>query len=111
MKEIKFNTLVVNIDKSVSKKAFINYNFVLFKPKTRNSENELFITALMRHLGFLSPLTFGVKVKFFDQTYKHMIFQERFNEQFLKSYKKRPGPILAGNKNSFKKRSAHSWPK
>ncbi|PPR45478.1 MAG: hypothetical protein CFH18_00472 [Alphaproteobacteria bacterium MarineAlpha5_Bin8] len=77
------------------------YNFVLFKPKTRNSENELFITALMRHLGFLSPLTFGVKVKFFDQTYKHMIFQERFNEQFLKSYKKRPGPILAGNKNRF----------
>ena len=76
-------------------------NFVLYKQWSRLKENEIFIAALLRHLGFLSPLTFGIKVKYLHQRYEYMIFQERLNEQFLKSYKKRPGPILAGNKNRF----------
>ena len=37
-------------------------NFVLYRPQARRSENEIFITALLRLLGFLSPLTFGIKV-------------------------------------------------
>lgn len=76
-------------------------NFVLFRPITRSKENEIFISALLRHLGFLSPLTFGIDVEFLNQKFEYMIFQERLNEQFLKSYNRRPGPILAGNKNRF----------
>ena len=76
-------------------------NFVLYRPWTRSKENEIFISALLKHLGFLSPLTFGINVGFLNQKFEYMIFQERLNEQFLKSYNKRPGPILAGNKNRF----------
>jgi len=75
--------------------------FTLFNTGTRLDDNEIFITALLNHLGYISPLTFNVDVKFPSNTFKKMTFQERLTEQLLKSNNKRSGPILAGNKNRY----------
>jgi len=80
------------------------YNFTLFKPATRYHENEIFITALLNDLGYMSPRTFKVVVKFEGEETQNMLFQERITAETLKFYKKRSGPILSGNKNRLLKR-------
>ena len=52
--------------------------FTLFLPKSRNNKNEIFISALLKKLDFLSPLTFKTKVKVnLNEQYSDFIFQER----------------------------------
>jgi hypothetical protein len=79
------------------------YNFTLFKPATRYDENEIFITALLNDLGYMSPRTFRVDVNFEGEETRSMLFQERITAETLKYYKRRSGPILSGNKNRLLK--------
>ena len=67
--------------------------FILFKPNSRNYENEIFAATLLKHLGFLSPRTFKVKVKVFNAESEY-IFQEDLKKEFLENNNRVEGPIL-----------------
>lgn len=74
--------------------------FTLFLPKSRNNDNEIFMSTFLENLGFLSPLTFKTKVKVnLNAEYSTFLFQERFDWHFLRENSRRPGPILSGNKS------------
>jgi len=45
-------------------------NFILLRPKSRNSDNEIFVSTLFSHLGFLSPKSFYIYVKIQEKTVK-----------------------------------------
>ena len=68
--------------------------FRLLLPESRSNKNEIFITTFLKTLGFITPKTQMVKVKFNNMTQK-FIFQEKFNKEFLESYKLREGPIYS----------------
>ena len=72
--------------------------FILFKPKSRNYENEIFASNLLTHLGFLSPRTFKIKVKIFNQE-SEFIFQESLKKEFLEHNNRVEGPILESQEN------------
>jgi hypothetical protein len=72
-------------------------DFILFIPKTRHYDNEIFISSLFKELNFLSPKTFYTKINFYGYE-KKVIFQETPNKNFLQFNKRKNGPILAGNR-------------
>ena len=55
--------------------------FVLFRPSTRNYNNEIFTANLMRELGYLSPRTASVNVGYNNLNNK-FIFQEKIVKEF-----------------------------
>jgi hypothetical protein len=67
--------------------------FILFRPNARFGANEIFATSLFTHLGFLSPRTFKIKVKIFNNE-SEFIFQEALKKEFLEHNNKVEGPIL-----------------
>ncbi len=73
----------------------INYitRFILFLPKSRNFDNEIFISTFLKELGFLSPRTFKVKVKI-NNVESEYIFQENLKKEFLEDNNRVEGPIL-----------------
>lgn len=71
--------------------------FKLFLKGTRGiQEDEIFMTELLRELGFLAPRTEVVDVKINDQKLK-MLFQEKISKELLEYNKRREGPILEGD--------------
>jgi len=70
--------------------------FKLLKPETRKYDNELIAANLFRELGFLSPRTSNVYVKFNKNTFK-FIFQESIVKEFLENNNKREFPIYSGD--------------
>ena len=72
--------------------------FILFRPKSRLFENEIFTTTLFSHLNFLSPRTFAIKVKI-NGVKADYIFQEGLKKEFLEYNKKIEGPILESNED------------
>ena len=67
--------------------------FILFLPKSRNFDNEIFISTLLKQLGFLSPRTFKVKVKI-NNVESEYILQENLKKEFLEHNNRVEGPIL-----------------
>ena len=83
--------------------------FILLRPKSRNSDNEIFISTLLSHLGFLSPKSFYINVKIHGKIIKY-IFQENLKKEFLENNKRVEGPIIEQNEDSLLKRqSANSF--
>ena len=72
--------------------------FILFRPKSRYHDNEIFVSTLLRQLGFLSPRTFKVKIKI-NNIVSDYIFQENLKKEFLEKNNKIEGPILEANEN------------
>ena len=70
--------------------------FILFRPKSRFHDNEIFTASLFNHLGFLSPRTFNVNIKILNFRGK-FIFQEKLKKEFLENNSKLEGPILESN--------------
>ena len=69
----------------------------MFLKGTRGiQEDEIFMTELLRELGFLAPRTEVVDVKINDQKLK-MLFQEKISKELLEYNKRREGPILEGD--------------
>ena len=66
--------------------------FKLLLPKSRLSDNEIFVTTLLKELNFLVPKTFYVKALLNGKKQK-FIFQEKISKEFLERYKLREGPI------------------
>ena len=70
--------------------------FKVLIPKTRNSQNEIIGSILLRKLNFLSPRTRLMPVSVNGQT-STMIFQEKIVKEFLESQYRREGPLLEGD--------------
>ena len=71
--------------------------FKLFLKGTRGvEEDEIFMTELLRELGFLAPRTEIVNVKINGQKLR-MLFQEKISKELLEYNKRREGPILEGD--------------
>ncbi len=59
-------------------------DFILFRPATRNYDNEIFTTTLLRELGFLAPRTSKVII-LYENLHKEFIFQEKIVKEFLEN--------------------------
>ena len=71
--------------------------FKLFLNGTRgNEEDEIFMTELLREIGFIAPRTEIVKVEFNNLNIQ-MLFQEKITKELLEYNNKREGPILEGD--------------
>jgi len=70
--------------------------FKLFIPHTRDGDNEIFTSAFMKELGFLSPITYYVPIKLNGQS-ANLMFQEKVAKEFLEIRNLREAPILEGD--------------
>ena len=70
--------------------------FKLLLPITRNKNNEIFATVLLRQLDFLAPKTILVKTSI-NETNTQMLFQEKTVKELLETQNRREGAILEGN--------------
>jgi len=71
--------------------------FKLFIPKAREGgENEIFVSSLLRELGFLAPRTFMTTSKINGVSHKY-IFQEDLRKEFLENARLVEGPLLEGD--------------
>jgi len=61
-------------------------NFKLFLPKTKNGEDEVLMTAILRDLGFITPRTFITNVKFNNQVETKYIFQEKVRKELIEGF-------------------------
>ena len=73
--------------------------FKLFLPRTRNHENEIFVSTMMEQLGFLSPRTSFVNIRIDNYqgdkiTINDFIFQEKFSKEMIEFNKFREGPLI-----------------
>ncbi len=71
-------------------------NFKLLLPRSRKSDNEIFITSFLKYLNFISPTTFYADVKINNFKTKY-IFQEHLAKELLESHSLVEGPILEGD--------------
>ena len=71
-------------------------SFKLFIPRTRYGNNEIFVTSIMKELGFLSPDSYFVKADVNNQKVQY-IFQEKIVKEFIESNNLREGPIFEGD--------------
>ena len=70
--------------------------FILFRPSTRNYDNEVFAATLLRELGFLTPRTANVNIAYNGLNSK-FIFQEKIVKEFLENSSKRESAIFEGD--------------
>lgn len=70
--------------------------FKLFIPKTKGSVDEVFSTALLNELGFLTPKTYLVPAIFNGQEFT-FLYQEKISKEFIESRYFREAPILEGD--------------
>ena len=71
-------------------------NFKLLLPRSRKSDNEIFITSILKYLNFISPKTFYTDVKINNFKTKY-IFQEHLAKELLESHSLVEGPIIEGD--------------
>ena len=74
--------------------------FKLFIPHTRNGDNEVFSTVLLKELGFLAPKTYYIDAIFNGKKTK-FLFQEKITKEFIESNNLREAPILEGDERFF----------
>jgi len=78
--------------------------FKLLRSNTRgNLEDEIFLTELLRNLGYLAPRTIKVNARI-NEASSIMIFQEKAAKELLEFNKRREGPILEGDERFFFKK-------
>ena len=70
--------------------------FILFKPNTRNYDNEIFATTLLKELNFLAPRTANFEITYNKNSYKY-IFQEKVEKEFIENNLKVENPLLKGD--------------
>ena len=83
---IKFSDggqLIRSLDvKMRSGNIFSSIHFKLLIPSTRNSENEILASLILRSLNFISPDTFAVKTKI-NGVHSVMLFQETARKELI----------------------------
>ncbi len=70
--------------------------FILFKPNTRNYDNEILASTLLKEINFLAPRTANFNVTHNQKTYK-FIFQEKIEKEFIENNLKVENPIFKGD--------------
>jgi hypothetical protein len=80
--------------------------FKLFIPHTRNGDNEIFATTLLRELEFLAPKTYYIDAIFNGKKTK-FLFQEKIVKEFIESNNLREAPILEGDERFFNDTELH----
>ena len=70
--------------------------FKLLIPKTRNGENEILASLILKKLGLISPETFAVEVGV-NGVFSTMLFQESARKELLERNYRREGPIFEGD--------------
>lgn len=75
--------------------------FTLFIPSSRNSDNEIFITTLLKELNFLAPRTFYINSKIHNQKIKYL-FQESLKKELLEINNYVEGPIIEKREDFWK---------
>ena len=70
--------------------------FKLLIPKTRNGENEILASLVLKKLGLISPETFAVEVGV-NGVSSTMLFQESARKELLERNHRREGPIFEGD--------------
>lgn len=70
--------------------------FKLLIPETRNSQNEILGSLILKELGFITPETFEVFTKINGIT-NVMIFQEKSEKELLERNNRKEGPIFEGD--------------
>ena len=73
-------------------------HFLLLLPKTRESDNEIFVTNFLRNVDILAPRTFYVNAEVNGKNVKY-IFQESLKKEFLESINLVEGSIFEGHEN------------
>lgn len=68
--------------------------FKLFLPRTRNYDNEVFVTTVLNEFGILSPRTFNVNLNFNDYFEGNFIFQEKIVKELVEYNNLRESLIL-----------------
>lgn len=74
--------------------------FVLFRPKTRNYDNEIISSLFFQHAGFLAPRTTKAYVKYNNQK-ANFILQEAIAKEFLEINNIKEAPIYEGTIKNF----------
>ena len=69
-------------------------NFILFKPKTRRYEAEIFGSLFLKNIGILAPYSRYVKVSINNNLSEDYIFQEKITKFLIERKGFREGPIL-----------------
>jgi hypothetical protein len=79
-----------------SKNDFLNQTkeFILFKPRTRRFDAEVFGTLLLSKIGILAPFTKEISVKINSNKSEDYIFQEKINKYLIERAGLREGPII-----------------
>ena len=67
--------------------------FILLIPSTRNSDNEIFTSTLLKKIGFLSPRSKYVNLTFNGNKNK-FIFQEKVTKELIENNNLTEGPII-----------------
>lgn len=70
--------------------------FKLLIPKSRNSENEILSSLILKKLSIISPETFAVEVGV-NGVFTTMLFQESARKELLEKNYRREGPIFEGD--------------
>ena len=70
--------------------------FILFKPKTRNYDNEILASTLLKELNFLAPRTANFDISHNKKIFK-FIFQEKVEKEFIENNSKIENPIYKGD--------------
>jgi hypothetical protein len=75
---------------------FSSVHFKLLIPSTRNSENEILATLILRSLNFISPDTFAVKTKI-NGVHSVMLFQETARKELIEKNNRRESALFEGD--------------
>jgi hypothetical protein len=95
--QFKAGHLLQSLDIKLDEGNIANFvRFKLFLQETRNSENEILATALLRELGYLAPQTSLVTV-LQNGTSVEMLMQEKPAKEFLEKNLRREGPVFEGD--------------
>lgn len=70
--------------------------FKLFNPESRNGDNEIFITELLKEFNILAPITQKVFVSV-NGVENQYLFQEKIVKEFLENNLRRENPIFEGS--------------
>ena len=90
----KENMYISSLEVSLSEGNILqNRKFKLLIPRTRQGENEIFMTTIFQELGFLAPTTFFVEINF-NGDINTYLFQEKINAEFLQNNNLKEGPLL-----------------
>lgn len=73
--------------------------FRLLLPETRNFDNEIIASTILREIGILAPRTKYVYAKVNDSDKVRFIMQEKLNKEFLENSKKRESVIFEGDES------------